>query len=363
MSGPHQWSTIPLENQTADARAQFPEGQPASSLNNGTRGMMATAALARDDGLGTLVATMGANNVYALTTNQGLIDPASTNGGGTPKISKAFTLRISFDKALSGVATNAPKIAIDGAAAVPLLLRDGSVPPDGAFTTGIPYEILGDLLVSGTVSRVRILDASGATPGVLYNYTPGAVSIAVPPGATGADVEAFGGGGGSGGVGSAGNGSASGGGAGEFVPFTLSNLKFGDTLAGVIGAGGAAGQAGGYGGDGIATTLTVGGVTYTANAGKGGSPNGIGLGGPGGTGSTLPGHVDGGYGSAGLSSGNGTGGNGGSASRGGPGGGGAPGIGSAGTSPGGGGGGPGSTGANLGAPGAPGGLIIRWKTS
>lgn len=153
----HQWSTTPLANQTADIRANWQENQPASSLNNSARGMMATAAFWRDDNLGTLVATLGANNVYTVATGQGLIDPASIAGGGTAKISHPFSLRVVLPAMNTAVATTAPTIVIDGAAAVPLLRRDGSALADKDLS-GIPYEILGDQVTAGSVSRVRILD-------------------------------------------------------------------------------------------------------------------------------------------------------------------------------------------------------------
>lgn len=152
----HQWSTTPLNNQTADSRANWQEGQPASSLNNSARGLMSTAAFWRDDNLGTLVATLGAGNVYTVTTGQGLIDPASTAGGGTAKISHAFTLRVVLPALNTAVATSAPTIVIDGAAAVPLRRRDGSALVDGDLT-GLPYEILGDTITAGAYGRARIL--------------------------------------------------------------------------------------------------------------------------------------------------------------------------------------------------------------
>lgn len=153
----HQWSTNPSDNQTADARAQWPEGQPASSLNNSARGTMASAALWRDDHLGTLIATLGANNVYSVTTNEGLIDPASIAGGGTAKITKPFIIRVVLPPMNTAVATTKPTIIIDGAAAVPLKRRDGSDLADGDLT-GIPVEILGDTITAGSYGRARILN-------------------------------------------------------------------------------------------------------------------------------------------------------------------------------------------------------------
>lgn len=173
----HQWSTTPLNNQTADSRANWQEGQPASSLNNSARGVMATAAFWRDDNLGTLVATLGAGNVYTVSTGQGLIDPASTAGGGTPKISHPFSLRVVLPAMNTPVATTAPTIIIDGAAAVPLKRRDGSALADGDLI-GVPVEILGDTVVSGAVTRVRALDD---LPSDIRALMPTAAAV-TPPG-------------------------------------------------------------------------------------------------------------------------------------------------------------------------------------
>jgi microcystin-dependent protein len=173
----HQWSTTPLNNQTADSRAQWQEGQPASSLNNSARGLMATVAFWRDDNLGILLATLGANNAYSVTTGQGLIDPASTAGGGTAKISHPFSLRVVLPAMNTAVATTAPTIAIDGAAAVPLKRRDGSALQDGDLT-GVPVEILGDTVTSGAITRVRILDVLPSEIKALAPTPP----LAVPTG-------------------------------------------------------------------------------------------------------------------------------------------------------------------------------------
>lgn len=172
MTGPHQWSTIPLDNQTADARANWQEGQPASSLNNSARGMMATAALARDDNLGVaLVAALGTNNVYGVLTGQGLIDPASTAGGGTARITKPFSLRLRFDTALSGVAANPPKLAIDNAAPAALVKADGSALVDADLGTTRPYEILGYGFTAGVLTTIRIV-----------SLLPSDYAVIIPPG-------------------------------------------------------------------------------------------------------------------------------------------------------------------------------------
>ena len=155
-AAPHQWSTTALDNASADTRAKFPVGMNASSVDDSIRALMQSGALARNDKLGILVATIGAGNVYTVGTNEGLIDPASTVGGGTGKISKPFVVRVVLPALNTAVATTAPTIAIDGAAAVPLVRRDGTALQDGDLT-GVPYEILGDTVTSGAITRARIL--------------------------------------------------------------------------------------------------------------------------------------------------------------------------------------------------------------
>jgi hypothetical protein len=152
----HQWSTTPLNNQTADSRAQWQEGQPASSLNNSARGLMATAAFWRDDNLGvSLTAVAGSSNVYSLTTGQGLIDPATVSS--TPAITHAFSLRVTFATTPTGIATNPLKLAIDGAAAATVTRADGSALVDGDITAGKSYPIVGYAFSGGALSQIRVI--------------------------------------------------------------------------------------------------------------------------------------------------------------------------------------------------------------
>lgn len=161
-AAPHQWSTTAADNRSADTRAKFPTGMPASALDDAVTALMQSGALARDDRLGVLAATVNSGNVFTVQTNEGLIDPATQVGGATGKITKPFIIRAVLPAMPTPVTTtaptNAPTIIIDGAAAVPLLRRDGSVPVDKDFA-GLVYEILGDRVTGGSYSRARILDA------------------------------------------------------------------------------------------------------------------------------------------------------------------------------------------------------------
>ncbi|MEG9525073.1 MAG: hypothetical protein MIL41_04775 [Hyphomicrobiales bacterium] len=160
MSGPHHWSETAADNGTSDPNADLRPGRPANTVLGAIRGLMETVALARDDDMGLLVATIGANNLYTLTTNEGLIDPATQVNGLTPAITKPFDLHASFNTALSGSAANAPMIAVDGAVKVPLLRSDGTPLADGDLIKGRAYVLFGDMAAATdtTVTRVRVMD-------------------------------------------------------------------------------------------------------------------------------------------------------------------------------------------------------------
>ena len=158
---PHRWRRAPADNQSADPNADLRKNRSANTVLGAIRGLMATAAASRDDNTGLLVASLGANNAYSVSTNEGLVDPATQVNGLTPAITTPFLLRLGFDTALTGVAANAPTLKVDQAVAVPILRRDGSALVDGDLVTGRTYLALGDMAVGTdtTVTRVRILEA------------------------------------------------------------------------------------------------------------------------------------------------------------------------------------------------------------
>ena len=164
MAGPHHWSETAANNGSADPNADLRPGRPANTVLGAIRGLMETVALARDDDLGALVAVLGANNVYSVTTNEGLIDPATQVNGLTPAITSRFLVRVVFGSPLVGSVANPPKIRFDGAVAVPLLHRDGTVPVDGDLSTIAPVLIQGDFAATGdtTITRARILDLTAS---------------------------------------------------------------------------------------------------------------------------------------------------------------------------------------------------------
>ena len=158
--GPHAWSQVPEENQTSDPRGLVQKNWPAKAMGPAVRGLMATAACARDDGLGTLVATLGANNVYSVGTNEGLIDPDTQINGQSPAITKPFLLRLTFNVALAGSAANIPHLKVDNFDCGPIVNNGGNAIADGDLTTKRPLLVLGDMAASTDtkVTRVRVLD-------------------------------------------------------------------------------------------------------------------------------------------------------------------------------------------------------------
>lgn len=158
MSVPLIWSTAATENQTADPSINWQEGQPASSLNNSARGVMARLAVARDDATGVLIATLGASNVYSLTTGQNLIDPKSLSSG-TPKITKPFRIAFGFDKApIAPVSANPPKVSIDGSDPFPIGNLLGNPLADTDIVPLRSYEVRGAGMTSAALGTLRILD-------------------------------------------------------------------------------------------------------------------------------------------------------------------------------------------------------------
>ncbi|WP_305547430.1 hypothetical protein [Methylobacterium sp. NEAU K] len=121
---------------------------------------METEALARDDDLGELVATLGASNVYSVSTNEGLIDITTGINGVPAAITKPFLLRLLFGTALSGSATNVPHLKVDGFDCGPILRRSGAALADGDLVAGTPVLVLADMAASTDtkVTRVRVLD-------------------------------------------------------------------------------------------------------------------------------------------------------------------------------------------------------------
>ena len=157
---PHHWKRAPADNQSSDPNADLRKDRPANTVVGAIRGLMTTAAASRDDVIGGLVAARGANNVYGVYTNEGLIDPATQVGGLTSAITAPFLLRASFDATLVGAVTNIPHLNVDGFDCGPILRRDGSALADGDLVKGVPVLLQGDMAAptDTKVTRVRVFE-------------------------------------------------------------------------------------------------------------------------------------------------------------------------------------------------------------
>lgn len=123
-TGLQVWSKTAASNDVIDAAAQFAEGQAPSSLNDGIRGAMSSAAKWRDDLFGTLVTT-GSGTAYALATNQ----VAGSNGDG-------YTVQFIPGSTNTGAVT----LAVDGNTAKPLRFLTTVDLPAGVLISGSLYQ-------------------------------------------------------------------------------------------------------------------------------------------------------------------------------------------------------------------------------
>lgn len=157
---PHHWNRAAADNGSADPNADLRPGRPANTVLGAIRGIMATGAAARDDAIGELVATLGANNVYGVLTNEGLIDRDTGINGIPAAITKPFLLRLSFATALTGAAANVPHLVVDGYNCGPILDSGGGAIADGDLTPSRSLLVLGDMAspTDTQVTRVRVLD-------------------------------------------------------------------------------------------------------------------------------------------------------------------------------------------------------------
>jgi len=129
MPGLIHWSTDAASNDTADPPILWQEGQPARTVNDSNRAMMAAMANWRDDNAGGLVATRGAGDAYTVSTGQ-IFSAASA--------ARAHTLSFNVSAFNEGPAT----LSLDGQAALPLR-RPGNIelgPRD--LRPGIVYRVV-----------------------------------------------------------------------------------------------------------------------------------------------------------------------------------------------------------------------------
>lgn len=150
------WSKTASSNQTADDNAYLAEGQPASSVNNAIRGAMASAAEWRDDNLGTLSATRGTSETYAVTPSQVL-----------PNLTSPFSLAFVVDADNQAPA----KLNVGGLGAKAIKRRYGRELGPGDLTAGVIYKAVwlpaSDyfLIVAPEIESPGVIKAlAGATP-------------------------------------------------------------------------------------------------------------------------------------------------------------------------------------------------------
>ena len=160
MSGLINWSIDPSSNDISDPPILWQEGQPAPTVNNSAREMMAAMAKWRDDNNGSLGATGADANALAVSTNQGFTDTI---------YNKAF--EISF----YSVSTNTQPCTLkpDGASAKPLRRQNGQELAPSDIRPGIIYRVRWHPIVGAfvivspaTVSagKVETFAAEGAIP-------------------------------------------------------------------------------------------------------------------------------------------------------------------------------------------------------
>lgn len=173
---------------------------------------------------------------------------------------------VSFGVSLYSGAGN-PNGVVAGTAAA------AGTPPNMYWDTA--GQALWICVTTGTTSTaVWQLANRGAVPiAISQIIATGAFSVAVPAGASVADIMANGGGGGGGGV-TAANGAAAGGGGGAYFHWQVP--VHGGSITGTVGAGGTAGTSVTDGGNGGNTTVTYTSSTRIAGGGSGGhSANGV----------------------------------------------------------------------------------------
>ncbi len=134
MTGLIDFSVDPISNDLGAPPINFQEGQPAGTVNNSARALMAALACWRDDNAGSLVAARGTGDVYALTTNQ-TVSLGTADAPGTAR--RGHTLAFTVDVANQGPATLAP----DGCPAKPIRRPFGREVGPGDLSPGTIYRV------------------------------------------------------------------------------------------------------------------------------------------------------------------------------------------------------------------------------
>lgn len=134
MTGLIDFSVDPISNDLGAPPINFQEGQPAATVNNSARALMAALACWRDDNAGSFVAVRGAGDAYTLTTNQVFSADTPDKQGSA---SLAHTLVFTVDVANQGPVT----LSVDGCPARPLRRALASDLGPGDLNTFTTYRV------------------------------------------------------------------------------------------------------------------------------------------------------------------------------------------------------------------------------
>ena len=134
MTGLIDFSVDPISNDLGAPPINFQEGQPAGTVNNSARALMAALACWREDNLGSLQATRGVGDVYAVTTNQ-VFSAGTSDAPGN--VTRGHTLAFTVDVANQGPAQLTP----DGCLAKPIRRPLGREMGPGDLSPGVVYRV------------------------------------------------------------------------------------------------------------------------------------------------------------------------------------------------------------------------------
>lgn len=161
MSGLINWSTDAASNDVSDPPILWQEGQPASTVNNSAREVMAALAKWRVDNSGVLTAGRGAADLYGVATVQGFSPDA---------IAQPHTLAFNVSTANQGPVT----LSLDSLPPVPLRRMGNIELAPGDLSPGIIYRVVRTasvyVIVSPTFaepSKVDIFASSDVPAGWL----------------------------------------------------------------------------------------------------------------------------------------------------------------------------------------------------
>ena len=170
MTGLIDFSIDAPSNDVAAPPINFVEGQPANSVNNSSRALMAALACWRDDTCAGLTATGAAGNLLTLGTNQ--VVKASN-----------FTTAFELSFLVDGTNTGPVTLAVDGNAARPVR-RPRNLPlGPGDLIPAVVYRVL----YLPSLSVFLVVSPEIAPPGMVAAF---GAAAAIPPGWLECDGEA-----------------------------------------------------------------------------------------------------------------------------------------------------------------------------